>query len=156
MALQELKFTEKTHKYETVGDPNKKWTSVTGLVGKFKPPFDQAGIALKCSKSKKSKWFGMTPEEIIQVWKNETDRALRLGTWYHNDRETDLLSCETIGREGLDLPVHAPIEQDGLKYSPDQAVIPCIYPEHFVYLKSAGLCGQADRVEVVGDRVDVL
>jgi len=30
-----------------------------------------------------------------------------------------------------------------------------LYPEHFVYLRSASICGQADRVEVVDHRLDV-
>jgi hypothetical protein len=42
-----------------------------------------------------------------------------------------------------------------IKLAPEQALIPGIYPEHFIYLKSAGICGQADRVEVVGDTIDL-
>ena len=48
-----------------------------------------------------------------------------------------------------------PIEQDGIKISPDQTLVAGIYPEHLVYLKSASICGQADRIEVVADTVNV-
>ena len=50
-----LIFKEVGHVYESI-DPNEKinWTSVTSLVGKFKKPFDTDGIAIKCSKNKKS------------------------------------------------------------------------------------------------------
>lgn len=151
-----LTFTEKGHKYESI-DPNDniEWTSVTSLVGKFKPHFDKDAIAAKSSKSKKSKWYGIPAEEIIRIWEAETNRALTLGTFYHNQREADLLECDTLQREGFDLPVVPPKVQDGIKYAPNQKLIAGIYPEHFVYLKSAGICGQADRVEVVNGTVNI-
>jgi len=151
----ELKFKAKNHKYESVDDPNRKWLSVTGLVSLFKEPFKQRETAEKSSKKKKSKWYGMTPEKIINIWEMETKRATELGSWYHDQREAELISCDTIRRDGMDLPVFRPLEQDGIKLSPDQALVPGIYPEHMVYLKSANLCGQADRVEIVGNKVNI-
>lgn len=152
-----ITFTAETHKYESTKDEEKQidWVSVTSLVGLFKKPFDQKGIAEKASKNKNSKWYGMTPEEIIKVWKGETNRAVNLGSWYHDQRETELLMCNTIERSGLKLPIINPLEQDGVKIAPDQTLAPGIYPEHLVYLKSAGVCGQADRVEVLQDTIDL-
>lgn len=151
----ELQFTAENHKYETVGDSTKKWCSATGILKVFTEPFDQDDVAKKCSKNKKSKWFGLTPEEIIALWNKESKRATNLGSWYHDQRESDLLACDTMQREGVDLPIIHPI-MDGLKkFAPDQSLTPGIYPEHFVYLKSALICGQADRVEVVGNKVNV-
>jgi len=151
-----IHFKAEDHSY-TSTDPtdNEKWLSVTSLVKLFKEPFDQEGIALACSKSKKSKWGGMTPEEIIEIWTNESNRATGLGSWYHDQREQEVIMCDTLQRNGIDLPIIRPLEQDGIKLSPDQSLMPGIYPEHLVYLKSARLSGQADRVEVVGDRIDI-
>jgi hypothetical protein len=151
----DLVFTAKTHTYKSIDDPYRKWVSVTKLVENFKPKFDGEAVALKSSKNKKSKWYGLTPEEILDIWAKENKRSLELGTWYHQEREKDLLSHDTIRRNGIDLPIIVPIEQDGLKFSSDQNLISAIYPEHLVYLKSAGICGQADRVEVIGDTVDI-
>ncbi len=152
-----ITFTAETHKYESTEDEAKKidWVSVTSLVGLFKKPFDQEGIAAKASKNKNSKWYGMTPEEIINVWKGETNRAVNLGSWYHDQREAELLMCDTLERSGLELPIVNPLEQDGVKIAPDQTLVSGIYPEHLVYLKSAGICGQADRVEVIQDIIDL-
>lgn len=151
-----VKFLPEEHKYVSV-DPNEtiQWTSVTSIISKFKEPFDADVVALKSSKNKKSKWYGMTPEEIKNAWKNESDRAINLGTWYHNQRESDILGCDTINRDGLDLHIFKSVEENGLKIAPIQKLDNGIYPEHFVYLKSAGICGQSDRVEVVNGRVDV-
>jgi hypothetical protein len=151
----ELQFKADTHKYESIDDPSKKWLSVTSAVGLFKPKFDKEATALKSSKNKKSKWYGMKPKEIIEVWESETDRAIKLGSWYHDQREKELVACNTLQRNGVNLQIFRPIEQDGVKLSPDQNLVAGIYPEHLVYLKSADLCGQADRIEIVGDVVNV-
>ncbi len=151
----ELQFTAETHKYETIKDPARKWISATGILKLFTEPFDQEAVALACSKKKKSKWYGMIPRKIIELWDKESKRATDLGSWYHDQREEGVASCETVRRNGIDLPVVRPIMEGDLKLSPNQSITPGIYPEHFVYLKSAMMCGQADRVEVVGNVVNV-
>jgi len=153
MAIQ---FTAADHKYQSIDTEDKiDWISVTTLLGLFKKPFDKEGQALKSSKNKRSKWYGLTPEEIVQHWDSSNTVAINLGTWYHNQREEDIVSCDTIGRNGKNIPIIKPIEMDGIKIAPDQNLSEGIYPEHMVYLKSAGICGQADRIEVINDVVDV-
>jgi hypothetical protein len=151
-----VKFLPEEHKYVSI-DPseNIQWVSVTTIISKLKEHFDADTIAKKSSKNKKSKWYGMTTEAIKEAWKNESDRAITLGTWYHNQRESDILGCNTINRDGLDLTIIKSIEVNGIKTAPNQKLENGIYPEHFVYLKSAGICGQSDRVEIVNGRVDV-
>ena len=151
-----VKFLPTEHKYVSI-DPseNIQWTSVTSVISKFKEYFDADAIAEKSSKNKKSKWYGMSPEAIKEAWKNESDRAINLGTWYHNQRESDILGCDTISRDGQDLKIFKSLETNGIKTAPDQKLKDGIYPEHFVYLKSAGICGQSDRVEVLNSKVDV-
>lgn len=151
----EIKFKAENHKYESLKNPDQSWLSTTSLVGLFKPKFDAAEQSVKSSMNKKSKWYGMSPEEIRETWSNEANRATSLGTWYHDQREQELLMCGTLQRDGVDLPIVHPIEQDGIKLSPVQTLTPGIYPEHLMYLKSARICGQADRIEVVGNTVNV-
>jgi len=148
-----LKFTAHDHKYRSEDDMN--WLSVTSLISNFKQPFDADKIAIKTSKSKKSKWYGMTPEDIKAAWKNEAKRATDLGTWYHNCRESDICGLTNMERHGSTIPVFAPIEKEGVKYSPNQKLVDGIYPEHMVYLKSAGICGQSDLVEVIDGKVHI-
>ena len=154
MAIQ---FKAKNHKYESIDSEKKKieWISTTSVIGFFKPPFDKYKQAKKSAKNKRSKWYGLTEEEILAAWDGENKRAITLGSWYHDEREKELLACDSVQRSGVDLQIIRPIEQDGVKLSPDQNLIPAIYPEHMCYLKSAGICGQADRVEVVNGLVDI-
>jgi len=151
-----LLFTEKGHSY-TSADPNEKtkWISVTTLISQFKLSFDAEAQAIKSSKNSRSKWYKMTPEDIKAAWEGESNRSTDLGSWYHKQREDDINSLETITRDGVALQVIQPIVIDDIKQSPDQRLIPGIYPEHFMYLQSAGICGQADRVEVVNEKVNI-
>ena len=150
-------FREDNHSYTSIGDESINWTSVTSFISKFKKPFDAETVAQRVIKSKRSKWFGMTKQEVLDAWAAEGKRAVDLGNWYHNQREADILSLETFGRTGKELPVFSPIiEEDGTKVAPTQKLTEGIYPEHFVYLKSAGLCGQADLVEVVDGVVNIV
>lgn len=149
-----LTFKPDNHTYSS--EDGKKWTSVTTLVSAYKEPFDAKNIAERSSKNKKSKWYGIDPLRIQEIWKAESDRSTSLGTWYHNQRETDVISCDTISRFGTDLKVICSIEDDnGCKIAPSQKLSDGIYPEHFIYLESIHWCGQADWVEVINGVVNV-
>ena len=149
-------FKEDGHTYESIEEDNIEWLSVTSLVGKLKPKFDKEGQAKKSAKNKNSKWYGMTVEQIIQAWDNETERAINLGNFYHNQRESDMLDFKTIERNGTEVPIVKPlINENGIKLAPDQKLTDGVYPEHLVYLKSVGLCGQADVVEVVDGYINI-
>lgn len=150
-------FNADNHSYTSINDESIDWVSVTTLVSHFKKPFDAKKVAAKVSKNKRSKWYGMTPETIENIWKAEADRAVTLGTYYHNQREADLCALSSIERDGVIVPIITPVvTEDGLKYAPAQKLDPGVYPEHFVYLKSAGICGQSDLVEVVNGKVNIV
>ena len=77
-----LVFEPESHTYKSADLSDKtKWISVTTLLGNLKQPFDAKNIAHKSAKNKKSKWYGLTPDEIQQIWKNEAKRATDLGSW---------------------------------------------------------------------------
>jgi hypothetical protein len=148
-------FKSQNHKYESVDSDGIEWTSVTSFISKYKKPFDAQTVAEKSAKSKKSKWYGMSVEDILQAWSNESNRAIDQGNWYHNQREADLLQLNTIERHGCILPIIRPLVTDDIKYAPAQKLVEGMYPEHFVYLKSAGICGQSDLVEVAKGYVNI-
>ena len=150
-------FTAQNHKYQSL-DPNDRidWISVTSFVGQFKQKFDPVAQSIKSSKNKNSKWFGIDPKKIQAIWAGEGNRANGEGSKYHDQRESDLLGIDTISRLGRAIPIIKPIYNGDIKEAPVQKLTEGIYPEHFVYLKSAGVCGQSDRVEVVQDTVDII
>lgn len=150
-------FRAQNHSYESL-DPAEtiKWISVTKFVGMFKQPFDPVAQSIKSSQNKRSKWYGMPPEDIQKHWADSGERGVNTGSAYHDERESDLLDLDTIQRRGVNVPIVKPIMIDGIKHAPVQRLTDGIYPEHFIYLKSAGICGQSDRVEVVEGIIDVI
>jgi hypothetical protein len=46
-------------------------------------------------------------------------------------------------------------DENGQKMAPSQKMIDGIYPEHMVYLRSVGICGQSDLVEVANGHVHI-
>jgi hypothetical protein len=151
-----VKFYANEHKYISTDERDPiDWISVTRLIHYFKEPFDTIKMAEACSKGKNPKYNKMTPEDIIKLWESENKRAVNLGSWYHDQREKDVLACNTITRKGKELTIINPLMEGMVKLAPDQQLTEGIYPEHLVYLKSAGVCGQADRIEVVDEYIDV-
>lgn len=151
-----IQFTAHDHKYTSINKEDaREWISATTFISQFKQPFEADKIAEKSSKNKKSKWYGLSPEEIKTAWKQEALRATTLGTWYHNQRESDLCALDNIERMGTTVKVYKPVELEGIKISPDQKLSEGVYPEHMVYLKSMGICGQSDLVEVINGKVHI-
>ena len=150
-----ISFKEEGHIYQSTDGEDIKWLSVTSFIGMFKPKFDQLSQAKKSAKNKHSKWYGMDPAEIVKAWEAETDRAIKLGNWYHSQREADILDFKTIERDGIEIPIIKPVIEDGVKIAPNQKLTDGMYPEHLVYLKSAGLCGQADLVEIIYGTINI-
>lgn len=149
-----LIFNPVDHTYQTETET---YQSVTKLISSYKQPFDQEHIALKASKNKKGKWYGMTPEQIIEVWKRESERSIKLGNWYHDQRERDLLECQQISyNENLLKIFPSEHDEQGNKVAPSQRLQPGVYPEFFLYLPSAGIAGQSDRVTIANGKVDIL
>lgn len=150
-------FKAEDHSYKSI-DPeeNINWISVTSFVNQFKQSFDAQAQAIRSSRSKRSKWYKLPVDKILEAWESEGKRATDLGTWYHNEREKDLMAHDTIERSGVPIQIFKPLYDGELKMAPEQKLTEGIYPEHFVYLKSAGICGQSDRVEVVKDVVDIV
>lgn len=152
-----IKFTEEGHAYTSTDNSNISWTSVTKLIDKFSQPFDSQQIATNCSNKKKSKWYGMSVKDIQAQWKLSNLYSLEVGNWFHNMMEASVLSCNSIQVDGIDLEIVKPVIIEGEKFAPDQKLKNNhTYPEHFTYLKSAGLCGQSDKVEIINNHVNVL
>lgn len=151
-----LTFTEKDHKYTSIDIfDTTEWISVSTLVSKFYEKFDAQKGAEKAVRNRKSKWYSIDVQEILDRWEAEKDRSLVLGNWYHNKQEQNILSKTTYTFEGLELPVFNPQIVEGVKVAPEQKLAEGIYPEHFVFLKSAGVCGQSDKAIIANGHIKI-
>lgn len=96
---QTVTFTESNHSYISIIDGKEiKYTSGTGFIGKFFPPFDPDGtITARCAAKE-----GLTVEAIKAKWKAKGDQSSRYGTRVHE-------CCEDIE---LDRPLRNQPEND--------------------------------------------
>lgn len=146
-----IKFIEEGHIYTSVIPDDIKWLGVTTLVGHLHEKFDAIEQSVKSSNRKPTvkspnKWYGLSPKEIRTAWETEGKRSIELGSWYHKMREDALYEKGTVDTFKPDI-------REGVKYAPDQSLVEGVYPEHLVYLKSEGICGQSDYVEVKETKV---
>lgn len=152
-------FLDKDHKYVSHESDDDKidWTSVTTLIEMFSEEFDEKKVAYNCStgKSKTKKYVGLSVNQILDLWSSENKRSTDLGSKYHLQKETKLISEHLQERDGLLYPVYPPIMHGEKKLSIPQRLTEGIYPEHMMYLKSAGICGQGDRLEIIKNFIDV-
>jgi len=146
-----IRFLEQGHVYESIIPDGVKWLGVTTLVSNLHEKFNAEEQAPKSSARKPTpqypnKWYGLPVVEILKAWNSEGERSTELGHQYHAMREQELYNF-------VEFPVIQPVMEDGAKIAPPQTLTEGIYPEHLVYMHSAGICGQSDRVDVREGRV---
>jgi hypothetical protein len=82
-----ITFVEEGHKYVIQTDPDSQYTSVTTWNHSHFPHFDADNIIKKMFKGKNwkegHKYWGLTAEEIKQLWNKRKDDACFLGTNLH-------------------------------------------------------------------------
>lgn len=148
-----IKYYPEKHSY--INDKGESLVSVTTLINHFKQPFDSRDIALKVSQKKTSKFYNMSVDEIENIWREEGERGIKLGNYYHQQREKEIVMFNKISMHGKELPVVLPILEDGVKLAPCQVLQDGIYVEHLVHLETTGLVGIIDRGDVVDTDVHI-
>lgn len=132
-----VKFNDINHSYVSVIPDKKDWVSVTSIISKYKEKFNNALVSERVSTDVNSKWYGLTPKEIIEIWESENKRSVELGKFYHTKMElgetTGIQCCPVI---------------DEWKYASDQKLVEGVHPEFLLYHPEYRVCGQADRLQV--------
>ena len=84
---QNIKFYARGHKYEIATDPSSKYTSVTTWNHSHFPKFDADAVIQNIMRSKGwgpgHKYWGQSPEQIKESWKNNGDAVSSAGTSLH-------------------------------------------------------------------------
>jgi len=88
---QYITFYARGHKYFISSDPKSKYTSVTTFIHSLFPKFDADLIISKMMNSKKwgpdHKYWGQTPEQIKESWKQNGNSVASAGTSMHETIE---------------------------------------------------------------------
>lgn len=148
-----ITFVEEGHKYSGL---NVKWESATGLISKLHPHFPTDEAANNCSTNENSKYYGLTPDEIKEIWRKENTRSTDEGSLYHNKKEDYINSKDKMIRNGMLLDVLKSPVIDGVKHSLPQKLRDGIYPEYIVYREDLKFCGQVDLLIVQNGFINIL
>lgn len=84
--VKRIFFNETLHKY--TDDGGIPYTSMTQCIGKYVPVFQSKKVAIKCSMSKNSMYYGWKVSEILDYWKKINKDACEKGTMKHDYLET--------------------------------------------------------------------
>ena len=138
-----IKFEETGHKYSIKGDTS--FVSVTTWLKKFFEPFNSDLIIDRMMRSPKwpnNKYFGMTKQNIKNLWRQNGDEAARLGTAMHKSIE-DFYNGEKIEYDSFEMKCFE-------EFVIDHPLVP-YRTEWTVYDEELKLCGSIDMTFINED-----
>lgn len=145
-----ISFEEKTHTYTINTKQNKKdtsFTSVTTWVHSLFPQFNATKIIDKMQKSKnweKSKYYGMSADEIKALWKKNGQEASKAGTKLHNDIESYYNQHE-VDNSSVEFKYFLNFENDRVKDPTNDTMLP-YRTEWTIYDEELRLSGSVDML----------
>jgi len=140
-----LRFRESDHKYEDIEPSGRIWSSVTSTISKYESSqFDPIAASEQYVADYRNKFYGMDPAIVRHIWKEENERAVKLGKWYHWQRELQDAEYNVCPVRGE------------WKYALPQQLEEGIYPEFIVYDTRFNICGQIDRLVVKDGKIFLL
>jgi hypothetical protein len=131
-----ISFDKQKHEYRNNSN-NRKYISVTTLVGIYEPIKDWVSIAAKYKVKHKKK---ESVEEILRSWHLYKIESAERGTIYHQEKEDEAFKESTVS-EGYVEKLNLNDLREG------------IYPELRVYNDQYEIAGHVDRVEVFKNNV---
>lgn len=144
-----IKFYDDTHMY--LNPDNVSYRSVTSILKKLEPKKDWDKITKAYAKKN-----NLTVEEVKAMWKLEKDNSIIRGKKAHTMLEAESLSqAVMIIEDKGEIPVFAPQYEDTVKVSPTMKLTDGVYPEVILWLDSYKLAGQADRIEIIDNTINV-
>lgn len=136
--FDEVKFDAATHTY-TNKKTDAKYTSATSVIGKFKKPFDKLMVAKRVANR-----YGVTPEQVLEGWDEERDKANAKGNKIHDAME--------LWVESGDRDMDDPILNDA--FTGFDTICPFdrkkCHSELLMYDNDHMIAGTADIIENVG------
>lgn len=148
-----VKFQDEGHIYSSI--PSIPWTSVTTVIESLSPEFNARNQAAISSRNPKSKWFGIPPKKIVQIWDDENKRSTDIGGLYHSKMERLAVEKGEKVHRGKLIKVFPSIMENSIKIARDQELEDGIYPEHLIYNEKLKVAGQSDLVFVAGGYIDI-
>lgn len=151
--MHKVKFIEDTHKY--ISDDNRELISVSSFTERFKNKVDWTAIAKKVAAKKTRNGEPTTTQEVLARWERKRDIASTVGTAYHSIREND--NHDIPNFYNIDCKVEFCPVIDDYKWSIPISKLDnnTEYRELMIYDMDYMICGQADKVIVVNNKINI-
>lgn len=144
-----MKYIDNGHSY--INDDGVVYTSVTQMIKKYQPEKDWNEIATKYAKKTKQ-----TVEEVQAAWKEEGRKAIEKGLSFHKEAEEVLVAAGEKEINGVKYKVTSSPMDDGIKIAIPLKLEDGVYPEPIIYSHKYQIAGQADYVEVVDGKINII
>jgi len=150
--MSKVKFIEGTHQY--ISEDNKELISVSAFTELFKNKVDWNAIAKKVAAKKTREGEPTTTEDILKKWERKRDIAASIGTTYHAIREVDdnIVNFYNIK---CDVELFPVIDNEKWSVPINQLRNNTEYRELMIYDMDHMICGQADKVIVVNNKINI-
>ena len=95
-----LEFDAESHTYSVESHP---YASVHKVISHFCEPFDAIAVSERCAATKKeeSEYFGMSAQEIRDLWEARAEQSKEIGNRVHEEIETLLVNHHDVDEESL-------------------------------------------------------
>ncbi len=147
MTTNRVSFDEASHTYTNMH--NKRYTSATTLIGKYKQPFEKEKIATAYAKK-----HGNTAAYWIQQWEQKGADACAKGTKFHKKQELATLGTDAYITETGVVPVQnmAVFTEPNIDYT---QLPNGVYTEMLLWNHYFEIAGQADKVTIEDGYFDI-
>jgi hypothetical protein len=153
--MHKIQFIENSHRY--LLEDGSELISVSAFTEKFKKKVDWNTIAKRVAAKESKTGKATTAQDILKKWERKRDLAANIGTIYHNIREQQIINSENPIFYDVPCSKQECEHTNGLKYS-----IPInklknntVYPELMIYDIDSMICGQADKVIVANNKINI-
>lgn len=154
--MSKIKFIEQSHQYLTT-EGDQELVSVSKFTDSFKEKQDWDKIAQRVATKQTKAGIPTTKADVMAKWDNKRDKAAAVGTLFHAIRENALIEENApvfYGKECTKAICHT---TPTAKYSIpiNELQNNTVYPELMIYDEEHMLCGQADKIIVLDNKIHV-
>ena len=151
--MHKVKFIENSHRY--ISDDDRELVSVSAFTERFKNKVDWKAIATKVAHKKTRNGEPTTTQEVLDKWERKRDISSSIGTQYHSIRENDSEQVPNFYNIKCDVEFCPVIDNYKWSIPINKLKNNTEYRELMIYDMDYMICGQADKVIVVNNKINI-
>lgn len=153
--MGKITYIDDVHKY--LAEDGRELVSVSAFTDRFKAKIDWKKKAKSSAARLTKEGTPTTAQQLLDKWENKRVKSAEIGTIYHTIRENELLDMESPIFYSTPCQTKPCIHEGELKFSIpiDKLENGVVYPELIIYDLDYMVCGQADKVIINGNSINI-